>query len=134
MSDKLDKNILATIIYYDGLNYPLTSFEVWKYLIRTDYYVKNSDLLTVSLAEISKHLSDKMLNKYVEHFDGFYFLKGRRELVDQRIGNNKISVGKIKKLRKAVWWLRFVPFVRMIGVTGGSVSYTHLTLPTIYSV
>lgn len=118
MSDKLNKNILATIIYYDGLNYPLTSFEVWKYLIKTDYYMSGSESMKLTLAQIVSRLQDKELNKYVEHSSGFYFLKGRRALVEKRIANNKISIGKIKKLQRVVWWLRFVPFVRMVGITG----------------
>lgn len=118
MSDKLNKNILATIIYYDGLNYPLTGFEVWKYLIRTDYYVAKNDILNITLAQVVLSLHDKNLNKYIEHLNGFYFLKGRKEIVEKRIVNNKISVRKIKKLEKIVWWLRMIPFVRMIGITG----------------
>ena len=118
MSDKLNKNILATVIYYDGLNYPLTAFEVWKYLIRTDYYARSNEVIKITLAQVLEHLQDKKLNKYVERFNGFYFLKGRKDLVSQRISSNKISIGKIKKLQKIVWWLRFFPFVRMVGITG----------------
>jgi hypothetical protein len=118
MSDKLDKNILATIIYYDVLNYPLTAFEVWKYLIRTDYYVSRNEALSVAFAQIANKLQGKELNKYIEHSSGFYFLRGRKELVEKRIANNKISIGKIKKLQRIVWWLRFLPFVRMVGITG----------------
>lgn len=119
MSDKLDKNILATVIYYDGLNYPLTTFEVWKYLIRTDYYMRSNDEIKTSLTQISKHLNDKNLNKYIEHEKGFYFLKGRNDLVEKRIINNKVSAKKIKKLERVVWLMRFFPFVRMVGITGG---------------
>lgn len=118
MSSKLNKNILATIIYYDGLNYPLTVFEVWKYLIRTDYYSHGTEVADVSLSQIVKHLKENDLTKYVEHYNGFYFLKGRSELVSKRISNGKISAGKIKKLESVAWWLRFVPFVRMVGITG----------------
>ena len=118
MSDKLDKNILATIVYYDGLNYPLTAFEVWKYLIRTDYYAKSNDVIKITSAQVSSRLQDKKIDKYLEHLNGFYFLKGRKDLVERRIANNKISAGKIKKLERIVWWLRFVPYVRMIGITG----------------
>lgn len=119
MSGKLEKNILATIIYYDGLNYPLTSFELWKYLIRTDYYSHTAEVATVTFAQVLTQLQDNKLTKYVEHLNGFYFLKGRSELVSRRIANNKISAEKIKKLERIVWWLRLVPFVRMIGITGG---------------
>ena len=99
MSDKLNKNILATIVYYSGLNYPLTSFEVWKNLIRTDYYGNNPSA-QITLAEIVKQLSDDNLKKYIENQNGFYFIKGESYLVEKRIKNNKISVGKINKLIK----------------------------------
>jgi len=118
MSDALNKNILATIIYYDGLNYPLTSFEVWKYLIRSDYYAHGSEPAGVSLAEITDRLQDKGIAKFIEHENGFHFLKGQRHLVKRRIALGKISAGKMKRLQHIVFWLRFVPFVRMIGVTG----------------
>lgn len=117
-NSKLAKNILATIIYYDGLNYPLTSFEAWKYMMRTDYYAPDKEPLAVSLAEVSLQLSGESLAKYIQHQNGFYFLKGRQKLVAKRIANAKISDGKLKRLRTLAWWLRLIPFVRMIGVTG----------------
>ncbi|EKE19975.1 MAG: hypothetical protein ACD_8C00073G0003 [uncultured bacterium] len=119
MSKKLEKNILATIIYYDGLNYPLTSFELWKYLIRTDYYSNNTTIPSIALSQVINEINGNELAKFVEHFNGFYFLKGRKDLVSRRILNNKISAKKIKKLEWIVKCLRFVPFVRMIGATGG---------------
>lgn len=118
MSEKLNKNILATIVYYSGLKYPLTAFEVWKYLIRTDYYDNKNQTVQVSLAEIIKQLGDDNLKKYIENQNGFYFLKGESHLVKKRIENNKISAGKINKLAGVAKWLRFIPFVRMIGMTG----------------
>ena len=118
MSNQLNKNILATIVYYDGLNYPLTVFETWKYLIRTDYYVENKQTLEITLAEVAKNLHERTLKEYVESHNGFYFLKGQKHLVEKRIANNKTSVGKLNRLMRISKWLRFVPFVRMIGVTG----------------
>ncbi|EKE25926.1 MAG: hypothetical protein ACD_5C00003G0004 [uncultured bacterium] len=118
MSSQLSKNILATIIYYDGLDYPLTAFEVWKYLIRMDYYNQDEISIEVPLVEVIKNLESQELFTYVRQLNGFYFLKDRQQLVKKRVNGSKISSGKIKKLRRIVWLLRFVPYVRMIGVTG----------------
>jgi predicted nucleotidyltransferase len=118
MPDKLDKNILATIIYYNGLEYPLTAFEVWKYLIRTDYYANDDKVIQTTLAGIIKQLHGKGLKAYIENQSGFYFFKGQNYLVKKRIENNKISAGKINKLVRIAKWLRLIPFVKMIGVTG----------------
>src|SRR5665647_1978481 len=100
MSDNLSKNILATIIYYDGLNYPLTAFEVWRFLIRTDYYAQKTPFKEVSFLEILRQLKDQELLVYINQQNGFYFLKGQEKLVSRRIARNKISTGKLKKLRR----------------------------------
>jgi hypothetical protein len=118
MSNQLNKNILATIIYYDGFNYPLTAFEVWKYLIRTDYYAENKQEIKTTLAEVAKNLHERTLKEYIESYNGFYFLKRQKHLVEKRLKNNKTSVGKLNRLIRISKWLRFVPFVRMIGITG----------------
>ncbi|HPN54925.1 MAG TPA: hypothetical protein PLB52_03275 [Candidatus Moranbacteria bacterium] len=118
MNSKLNKHILATIIYYDGFDYPLTAFEIWKHMIRTDYADDKKTEMRISLAEVMKQLKDEGLVYYIDNQNGFYFLKGRKNLVEKRIARNKISMGKMKNLRKAVWLLRCVPFVRMVGITG----------------
>ena len=118
MNSKLNKHILATIIYYDGFDYPLTAFEIWKHMIRTDYADDKKTEMRISLAEVMKQLKDEGLVSYIDNQNGFYFLKGRKNLVEKRIARNKISMGKMKNLRKAVWLLRCVPFVRMVGITG----------------
>ena len=113
------KDVLATVAYYDGLEYPLTAFEIWKYLMRADYCeTEYGQPQTVRLNEILLALENEKVREFVEKKNGFYFLKGREELVEEKIERGKISAIKIKKLQKVVWWLRFVPFVRMVGVTG----------------
>jgi hypothetical protein len=119
MTDQISKNILATICYYDCLNYPLTSFETWKYLIQADYCnINEGDSDIVSLAEVVAYLENEELRRLVDFDRGFYFLRGRNEIVDRRLRGNKTAILKTKKMRKFIWFLRFVPFVRMIGVTG----------------
>jgi hypothetical protein len=116
-SPPIIKNIFATLAYYDGMNYPLTAFEVWKHLM-----VYNHELGGMnyghSLADVIKQLDDYDLRKLIEEYRGFYFLRGRKELIEKRIDRNKIAVGKLKRLRRVALFLRCVPFVRMIGVTG----------------
>jgi len=112
----LTKNILATVCYYNILDYPLTSFEIWKYLMKSGEQDEGDHKR--SLADVLEKLENGALANFIEEFQGFYFLKGKQELVEKRIARGKISVMKIKKLRRVIWILRFVPFVRMIGVTG----------------
>ncbi|HRY82595.1 MAG TPA: hypothetical protein P5232_02760 [Candidatus Moranbacteria bacterium] len=111
MADSLSKNIFSTITYYDVLDYPMTAFEVWKYLI-----AQNAE--KTSLTEVLKILETEEIKKYVSEYRGFYFLKDRKNLVEERIERNKISQWKLKKARKIIFWLQFVPFVKMIAVAG----------------
>ena len=63
-------------------------------------------------------MESEELKKYIEEFRGFYFLKGRKDLVDRRIQCDKNSAVKFEIAQKAALWLKYVPFVRMIAVTG----------------
>src|SRR3989339_857741 len=112
MERVLSRNILSTLIYYDLLDYPLTSFEIWRYLLS-----RNAES-EVSLVDVVKELEGEEVKKYTEEYQGYYFLKGRKDLVEQRLERNKISEKKFKKILKIAKWLRLVPFVRMIAVTG----------------
>jgi hypothetical protein len=121
-NSELQKNILTTITYYDVMGYPLTAFEIWKYLTR----ISNSEFRIpndagdekVSLVEVMLELENEKLGRLVDEYQGFYFLKGRVELVGQRLERNKIANQKMKKLLQVAGFLRFIPFVRMVAVTG----------------
>lgn len=118
MSTDLIKNILATVVYYDCLDYPLTAFEIWKYLIRSQETGDSNQEEKNNLLDIINCLEGEKLRKFTEEYRGFYFLKGRQELVDKRLESNKISEEKLKIIKKVVWFLRLVPFMRMIAITG----------------
>lgn len=116
-SKKISKNILATIAYYDVFSYPMTSFEIWKYIMRSDYY-EEDNVKQVDLHQIVHELKQDPLIRFIEEYNGFYFLKGRKSIVEERICNSKISFSKAKRLRRVINIFRFIPFVRMVGVTG----------------
>ncbi|MGW8184769.1 MAG: hypothetical protein ACWGHO_01490 [Candidatus Moraniibacteriota bacterium] len=117
MNDSLKRSILNTICYYDILNYPLTLFEIWKHLLATED-LKREDSLNITLRDVANSLEEQDLVRFIDTENGLYFLRGRDDLVRERIVRNKISVLKIKKMKKAVKWLRISPFVRMVLVTG----------------
>ncbi len=117
----LSKNILQTIIYYDILNYPLTAFEIWKNLLSWNIEHRKENekkYKKCTLGEAIEVLDSYEMKKNIEEFSGFYFLKGRKELVGERIQKDKYSIVKLKIAERVAWWLRFVPFVRMAAVTG----------------
>lgn len=115
----LSQKIITTLAYYDAMDYPMTPFEIWKYLI-SDQETTGSkqERERVQLLDIIKGLESEEVKKHIDQYHGYYFLKGRPELVEKRLENNKIAEVKLKKTRRVVWLLRFVPFVRMVAVTG----------------
>lgn len=125
MNSELSKYILTTLAYYDVMDFPMTAFEIWKYLtVISNFEVpisnekSNDQNIKYSLADVINELEDEKLQKFVEEFQGYYFLRGRGDLVEQRIERNKIAEQKFRLVRGVVFWLRFVPFVRGVAVTG----------------
>ncbi|TAK97068.1 hypothetical protein EPO05_00180 [Patescibacteria group bacterium] len=114
----LEQHIIATITYYNEMSYPLTAFEVWRNMLEYQIGPNGAVPNNWTLVSVMEALNNGVVQRYVDEYRGFYFLKGRKKLVRGRILRNKIAVGKTKKLLKLVRCLQGVPFVRMIAVTG----------------
>ncbi len=111
----LEKSILATIAYYDVLDFALTPFEIYKYLVNLSRFDQKYTLEYVSLHDILKTLeTSDALKEKIDQRNGLYFFKGRDELVEKRIAMRKINDAKWKRARKIVWWLQLVPHIRMV--------------------
>lgn len=119
---ELQKNILATIAYYDGMDYPMTAFEIHKYLMEISPVladqISNDNRENNFLLSVINELESNSLKKIIEEYNGFYFLRGRKELVEQRLKKNKIANKKMRILVKVIKWLRFVPYIRTVAATG----------------
>lgn len=117
MSYLLGKNIMATVTYYDVMDFPVTAFEVWKHLLEYD---RERSLVTepVTLGVVWRLLHSEQFAGRLSESTGFYVLPGREALVGKRIQSEKLSVQKLKGMRRLARILAFVPYVRMIGATG----------------
>ena len=139
-SENLEKQILATIVYYDILNYPLTAFEVFLYLVnKNKLKIENWKLDENSNKDQGDNNiqylldSSEYLKKYINQKQGFYFLKrtppncwlhsskGTMESVDivqQRLNRKKLADWKWKKARKIFRIMQVTPFLKMVLVSG----------------
>jgi len=113
--NELQKNIIATICYYDVLDYPLTSFEVWRHMIAYD---DSRETTSPTVGEVVMMLGNTSLDKVIAQKNGFYFLHDREILVTERLRRNRISINKLRRLRHFAGIMRYMPFVRAILVTG----------------
>ncbi|MDD5039697.1 MAG: hypothetical protein PHY34_00945 [Patescibacteria group bacterium] len=112
--DALEQAILKTLCYFDIFDYPLTSFELWKWLYTG---AENRDLAAVTLVDIVALLETSApLRGAVSAKYGFYFLTGRDGIVHQRMDRYRFAEQKFSRTVRMLKLLRFVPFVRMVGV------------------
>lgn len=117
----LEKNIMATVTYYDVLDFPLTPYELWRQLIS---YQETAGTDKAKFRDVYLALSAPELSKKLEQKNGFVFLPGRSALVRERIQREKLSAGKLEKMKSLVNIIAVMPFVRMIGATG-SLAFKH---------
>ncbi len=128
----LEKSILSTIVYYDTLDYPLTSFEVFKYLVNPahispiesdnsgfDFSVEEDRKnIKINLVDILTNLNSEDLRVFIDEKQGFYFLKGREDIIRIRINRQKIADQKWKKATRIIRWLQIIPYLKMVAVSG----------------
>lgn len=110
---------MATLAYYDGFDYPLSAFELYRYLInplRLRPHIQS--LEPISLRDIKENLEILLRKESIIKEIGFYSLKGREGLATQRIEREKISAQKWRMCLRRAYWLQAAPWVRGIFVSG----------------
>lgn len=127
-------SILATLIYYDILDFPLTLLEIKKYLINPVRLIRVTEpLKEINLSDIQKEL-DYLLNaKKISAQNGFYCLNGKEELYEKRMEKDKIAAAKWRKFLKISKWFAVVPYLRGI-MAGGSLAYNNTTKDSDFDV
>lgn len=99
--------MLRTLVYSDIFDFPLTLEELFLYLEK--YSVASMELLAeLSLEDISQ----------VEYDNDFYFLRGRKNLVEERRRRDKWSRDKLRRAKAIARRLGSLPGIRLVGVTG----------------
>ncbi|MFA5070432.1 MAG: hypothetical protein WC528_04070 [Patescibacteria group bacterium] len=110
---QLEKAILAGLCYYDVFDYPLTAEEIWRWLYvkdgKTDFPKDLNAVLEV--LEMSKNLKEVM-----ETDENYYYLKGRREIVETRKERFEADKNKWRIAKSAMGFLRMVPFLKYVAV------------------
>ncbi|MEK9157826.1 MAG: hypothetical protein AAB638_01420 [Patescibacteria group bacterium] len=111
--------ILATLAYYDGFDYPLSSFELYRYCINPKRLDANTKVLNqISLEDIIKSLDVLVKKGLIVEEGGFYCLKEREGLSTSRIEREKISAQKWRKCLRLGYWLQITPWVRGMFISG----------------
>jgi hypothetical protein len=128
----LQDRIVSTLRFFDLQDIPLTLLELRKLLLAETASIKpmlNSswDLISADLTEVGTETVpiDEILNcletvcrEDIEIFDGFYCLKGRKNIVDLRRGNYINGIAREKLIHRFMSFCRHLPFVRGIALGG----------------
>lgn len=113
--------LLATLVYHDLLDLPLTAVQCWRYLLRPwaeERRAQNSKGKTPTLREVEHALGVLRADGQVETRNGFFFFPGRGHLVDEWIEKHARSQLKWRRLRRIVRWWPLLPFLRGVAGTG----------------
>jgi hypothetical protein len=101
------KSIYNTLIYSDIFDYPLTSGQLYTFLIADKPFTKN-----VILEQV------KSMQQIVKKGD-YYVLSGRESLIRKRKEKKRCNREKIIKAKKIAKLVSFIPTVYFIGISGG---------------
>jgi predicted nucleotidyltransferase len=126
----LKDRILSTLRLFDLQDYPVSLLELHKFLLADVGDLKNqintswelidqsaSHNQKVSIDEVARRLDTECQNE-VEQKNGFYCLKGRADIIDQRLANYIYGIKRERRIRKFIGGLKYLPFVRGAALAG----------------
>jgi len=131
--DKLSSALIQTLAYADIFDYPLTLEEIAKFLVGESEVEREVVLNALrkiiadpsagrsTLRDEPSVLGSKssgQVSKPIYTEGEFYFLRGRKEIVELRKRRRGWSEKKGEIARRTVNGLKIIPMIKMIGITG----------------
>lgn len=101
-----EEAILKIAVFFDLFSYPLTAYEVWRYLS-----------LEMEFRDIKSSLDKLIKYSLLSSYQGFYFLPGRQDLLDIRRQRYHFANRKIKRAKKVAALFRLLPTVRFVALS-----------------
>lgn len=105
----MEQAIVQTVAYVDMYDYPLTAGEIHRYLIG----------LPAALSEVEDAVNTgRLANGFLERDGAYYFLPGRRSIVDVRLKREQASQRLWPEAVRYGQLAAALPYVNMVAVTG----------------
>ncbi|MDP2631219.1 MAG: hypothetical protein Q8P30_00435 [Candidatus Uhrbacteria bacterium] len=113
MTSSIEKDIYRTIAYFAYFGYPLTQFEIWKWMLQP--------ARKYSLVEVLETLESSIwLNNEIEAEDGFFGMHGRFGGIEDQICMKHSrflnAIEKHRKLKKVLKYVARIPTVRGVAM------------------
>lgn len=99
----LEDSVYATLCFFDVFDHPLTLNEVNVYLLGK----------TASVSETGLAL---MAHERIDYSKGYFFLEGRKKLVERRLLRKDLNKWLWERATKYVPLLKAIPYIKMVGV------------------
>lgn len=103
---KHDEAILKTLCYHDLFDYPLRPQEISRWLIKFPHKLSEKNFRSINK------------NPLIIKRKGFYCLTGREKIIDIRKQREVYSKDKSMLAGKLVDFLKFIPSIKLVGITG----------------
>lgn len=110
----LKQAVVTTVSFFDIFDRPLHLKEIGEYLFRTA-------ASEVDVAIMLKRLQNEGL---IQEKQGFWFLKGRKKIINIRRKRTQVSRGKIKRAIYYTRFLKLIPFIKSISLAN-SLSFAN---------
>ncbi|MBI1833300.1 MAG: hypothetical protein HYR90_00580, partial [Candidatus Andersenbacteria bacterium] len=116
----LERVIYQTIRYFDIFNLPVTTTQIWWCLVTEQHTgLRWGGHRQYALADIQRELQESSyLKENTGTTYGYYFLKGKEQLVRERLRRHSLAQDKWKIAKWCARFLAAMPFVRGLAGSG----------------
>ncbi len=108
MDTHIQEGILSTVAFFDAIDTALTDTEVYE--LEFDAPKKPT------VSQYDDALKYLLMSQALVQSGPFVVLPGREQLIDERIERGLLSEEKFTRAVRVTRFLRFIPFIRMVGV------------------
>ncbi|MBI2017593.1 hypothetical protein HYS92_00935 [Candidatus Daviesbacteria bacterium] len=105
----MEKAVLKTLIYANIFLFPMKAYEIHKWLIGKQ----------ATFWQVEKALTRLFKKRKIGNSGDFYFLKNHKQLVLKRKRREKQSEIYFKKAKIFGQFLKIIPWVKLVGISGG---------------
>jgi hypothetical protein len=112
-NEAIKQSIIKTLVYSQMFGWPMTEKEIFRQIQNLKGKNQNGN------SKFKINLRQLIKERKIEFKNNFYFLAGKERLVKRRLEREKWAREKFKIAIKAAGYLKIIPTILLVGVSGG---------------
>lgn len=104
-SEAIKEAIFRVVSFFDIFDFPLTAFEIWKYLS-----------LKAELLEVEENLEELVRSGKLISQNNFFCLNSREKIIETRLKRYNYAERKFKKAKTVSKIFKFIPWIKLVAV------------------